>query len=159
MIEGETAVTAAVINSLEQEIKRKYIRSPVDGHIGEIIQIPIGAFIEEGDRLGSIAAAGNLRIVAWFSPGAFGRIQPGQQARMRLEGFPWIQYGSVTATVTHIASEVRDGEMRVELNLDTTENSLIPFQHGLSGSVEVAVEYITPVTLLLRTVGQLRTSL
>ena len=34
-----------------------------------------------------------------------GRIRPGQPARLRLEGFPWTQYGTVAATVAEHLNE------------------------------------------------------
>jgi hypothetical protein len=74
---------------------------------------------------------------------------------MRLEGFPWTQFGSVAATVTTVASEVRDGHIRVELALNSPVSSRIPLQHGLPGAVEVQVEKISPASLVLRMGGQL----
>jgi membrane fusion protein (multidrug efflux system) len=74
---------------------------------------------------------------------------------MRLDGFPWTQYGTIAATVTSVASEVRDGRVRVELTVHPNPASPIPFQHGLPGSVEVEVEHVSPATLLLRVAGKL----
>jgi len=84
-----------------------------------------------------------------------GRIRPGQHARLRLEGFPWAQYGSVSATITNVASEIRDGTIRVEMALDSNPGSRIPLQHGLPGSVEVEIETLSPANLVLRTAGSL----
>jgi len=88
-------------------------------------------------------------------PAALGRIRPGQHARLRLEGFPWAQYGSVSATITNVASEIRDGNIRVEMALDSNSDSRIPLQHGLPGSVEVEIETLSPANLVLRTAGSL----
>jgi len=88
--------------------------------------------VHEGDKLAAVIPAGKLRVVANFDPpAALGRIRAGQHARLRLEGFPWAQYGSVTATVTNVASEIRDGSIRVEMALDANSGSRIPLQHGL----------------------------
>ena len=80
-------------------------------------------------------------------------MQPGQPARLRLDGFPWAQYGSLAATVTSVATEARDGVIRVELQLPPETPTAIPLQHGLPGTVEVEVERISPATLVLRAVG------
>ena len=79
---------------------------------------------------------------------------PGQPAQVRLEGFPWTQYGSVAATVTSMAHEVRDGRVRVELALAPDLTFPIPLQHGMPGTVEVEVERVAPATLALRSVGK-----
>src|SRR5204862_4061883 len=86
---------------------------------------------------------------------ALGRIAPGQQAKMRLDGFPWTEYGAVPAVVTRVASEVRDGMVRVELAIDGSQPTRIPLQHGLPGSIEVTVERIAPAALVLRTAGRM----
>jgi membrane fusion protein (multidrug efflux system) len=74
---------------------------------------------------------------------------------MRLDGFPWAQYGSIPATVSRVAGEVRDGQVRVELGITPTAAFRVPLQHGLPGSVEIEVERLTPAALLLRTAGRL----
>src|SRR5579864_9610177 len=95
-------------------------------------------------------------VIAQFPPpAAFGRIRPGQPARLRLEGFPWAQYGTVTATVSRVAGEVRDGRVRVELLVNPQSASRIPLQHGMPGSVEVQVENVSPAALALRAAGQM----
>ena len=106
-----------------------------------------------GTRLCTIVPSGDLRIVALYPPAvALGRIRPGQQARVRLEGFPWTQYGSPTARVSSVAGEARDGTIRVELTLES-RTAGIPLQHGLPAEVDVEVERISPVALVLRTIG------
>ena len=99
---------------------------------------------------------GTLRIIANFHPpDALGRIRPGQYARMRLEGFPWTQFGSVSGTVTSVASEVREGQIRVEATVNRDLASRIPMQHGLPGTVEVQVERVSPASMVLRLAGRL----
>ena len=99
-----------------------------------------------------------LKIMTDFlPPAALGRIQPGQPARLRLEGFPWTQYGAVSATVASVASEVRDGWVRVELAVRPDAAPPIPLQHALPGTVEVEVDHVSPATLVLRTAGLLFT--
>jgi membrane fusion protein (multidrug efflux system) len=113
-----------------------------------------GVFIEEGARLGAVVPSGELRIVADFpASDAVGRLQPGQPARLRLDAFPWTQYGSLPARVARVANEARDGRIRVELTVQPPPHSNIPLQHGLQGTAEVAVERTTPLRLALRMAG------
>jgi multidrug resistance efflux pump len=155
-LRGEQATAGVTIQRLQEEVDRRWIRAPIDGKLGEVAPLRIGAVVHEGDKLGVVVPAGNLRVVANFDPpAALGRIRPGQHARLRLEGFPWAQYGSVTATITNVASEIRDGSIRVELALDSHSDSRIPLQHGLPGSVEVEIETLSPANLVLRTAGSL----
>ena len=162
-LEGQIAVTRVTSERLEYEIERRYIRAPVAGRLGEVATLQVGTWVREGARLGAVVPPGTLKVMADFLPSAaLGRIQAGQPARLRLEGFPWTQYGAVSATVASVASEVRDGRVRVELAVRPEAAPLIPLQHGLPGTIEVEVDHVSPATLGLRTagllLGMLRTS-
>ena len=149
-------MVTAEIGRLDYEVDNRHIRAPIAGLLGEVSTLRIGAVVREGDKLGVVIPQGNLRVVAEFSPSAaLGRVRPGQPARLRLDGYPWAQYGSISATVATVASEVRAGHVRVELKVHPERASRIPLQHGLPGSVEVEVEHVSPATLALRTAGRL----
>ena len=109
--------------------------------------------MREGERLASIVPQGQVRAVAEFNAQALGRLRSGQRARLRLEGFPWTQYGYVDSTITSVASETRDQRVRVELSVRVAPGSPIPLQHGMPGVAEVEVERVAPLALLLRALG------
>jgi membrane fusion protein (multidrug efflux system) len=153
---GDMTTAAATVERLAHEIERRRVRAPMAGRLGEVAELRIGSVVREGHRLAAVVPLGDLQVVADFPPpSALGRIRPGQPARLRLEGFPWTQYGSLGATVRRVASEVRDGRVRVELGVEPDGASPIPLQHGLPGTVEVQVERVAPVTLVLRAAGKL----
>jgi membrane fusion protein (multidrug efflux system) len=153
---GQIASAQAAVERPAYEITMRSIRSPAVGQLGEVANVQIGAVVHEGETLGAIVSPGTLKVIAGFLPSAaLGRIKPGQPARLRLEGFPWTQYGTVAARVTDVASEIRDKLVRVELAVEAEAASAIPFQHGLPGTVEVEVDRVSPATLVLRTAGLL----
>jgi membrane fusion protein, adhesin transport system len=116
----------------------------------------VGGYVAEGQRLFSVVPPGELIAVGDFSPGsAIGRLHPGQRATMRLDGFPWAQYGSIHATVTRVATEVRDGLVQVEFTPAPTGNPVQIMQHGVPGVIEVAVEQAAPASLVFRAAGLL----
>jgi membrane fusion protein (multidrug efflux system) len=115
----------------------------------------VGTITRLGDRLGAIIPQGELKAVAYFPPDiALGRIRTGQSAQMRLQGFPWTQYGSVALFVANISNEARDGRIRVEFKLNQSVKTLIPLEHGLPGAVEVEVDRLSPAMLVLSTIGK-----
>jgi multidrug resistance efflux pump len=153
-LRGDRATAGVTIKRLEDEVGRRWIRAPIDGKLGEVAPLRVGAVVHEGEKLAAVIPTGKLRVVANFDPPvALGRISPGQHAHLRLEGFPWAEYGSVGATVTNVASEIRDGGIRVEMAIDSGSGSRIPLQHGLPGSVEVEIETLSPANLVLRKAG------
>jgi multidrug resistance efflux pump len=153
-LKGDEATTAATVSRLENEVELRRIRAPIDGTLAEVASLKPGGVVREGETVGAVVPSGQIRVVAQFPPpAALGRIRPGQHARVRLEGFPWAQFGSVPAQVTNVASEVRDYHVRVELSVDP-RSTRIPLQHGLPGSVDVEVERISPAALVERIAGQ-----
>jgi membrane fusion protein (multidrug efflux system) len=158
-LESDRHTSLATIQRIAYEIERRIIRAPVAGQIAEAAPLRPGTVVDEAEKLGAIVPAGKLRVVAQFPPAAaLGRIRVGQPALVRLDGFPWTQYGSIAATVSRVAGEVRDGAVRVELAMlprDPSAAPRVPLQHGLPGSVEIEVERLTPAALLLRTAGSM----
>lgn len=158
-LEGETEAIRAVIARLSAEIEKHTIRAPVAGRLGEIAPLRAGGYVAEGQRLATVVPSGDVQILADFDPAsALGRLSPGQSARMRLKGFPWAQYGTISATVVRVSSEIRDDLMRVELAVDASTLPATLMRHGLPGTVEVSVEQASPAMLVLRAAGQSFTS-
>jgi len=155
ILEGEIKTTEAAMQCLEHEIAIRTVRASVAGSLAEAPPLTVGAVVKEGERLGAIVPRGELRIVAEYPPPrAIGRIVPDQPARLRLDGFPWAQHGTVAAKVARVGSEVRDGKVRVELDVSPDQNADIPLQHGLTGRVEIEVERAAPYVLVLRAAGK-----
>jgi membrane fusion protein (multidrug efflux system) len=154
-LESQRATLRAETDRLAYEVERRQIRAAADGHVGEAVNMGVGAVVAEGVRLGSIVPDGRLLIVAQYpAQAALGRIRAGEPATLRLEGFPWAEFGTVSATVERVAEEVRDGKVRVELALAERSSFRGRLQHGMPGTLEVAVEGVTPWGLTLRAAGQ-----
>lgn len=154
-LEGQTAGSAVAGDRIRHEIDQRSLRAPRAGEVGDVIDLRVAAMVHEGDRLGTVLAPGEIRVVADFAASsALGRVRLGQSARVRLDGFPWTQYGMLAATVAQVAREPRAGRLRVELEVDAASAPRIPLEHGMTGTVEIEVERISPAALLLRTLGK-----
>jgi membrane fusion protein (multidrug efflux system) len=145
----------ATIRRLAYEVERRRILAPIAGRLAECAALRPGSHVNEGERLGVILPPGRVQVVAQFDPSAaLGKVRPGQSATVRLQGFPWAQFGTIHAEVARVASDIRDNKLRVELAVKQASSSRIPFQHGLPGSVEVEVERVSPIALVLRAAGR-----
>ena len=153
----QTAVdlSTATIARLEFEIERRTLRAAVSGTVADLMPTPMGTTLEAGQKVAVIVPAGGSRIVARFTPSeAVGRVRPGQEAIVRLDAFPWTEYGVLVGRVEQVAYEPQDGLIRTELLL-VKRSETIPLGHGMTGSVEVEIEEVAPFRLLLRAAGQL----
>lgn len=154
-MEGALAESKVILERLALDRERHVIQAPIAGRLGEVDPPSPGAQLRAGERVAVVVPAGDLKLIADFPPEvAVGRIRPGQQASMRLHGFPWLQYGVLRAEVTGVASEIRKGLLRVELSVDATKASGIPLIHGLPGDLEIELEQISPASLTLRVAGR-----
>lgn len=154
-LQGEYETSKMTISRLNQEIDLHSIRAPANGKIGDLATIQYGSFVAVGEKLGSIVPEAEIKIVADFPPAAaLGRIHSGQTAEMRLDGFPWAQFGSIAAVVSRTGAEIRDNQVRVEFTPQLSATSAISLQHGLPGVIEVDIEHISPALLVLRKAGQ-----
>ena len=155
-LEGERKNSEATMARLKNDIERQRIRAPIAGTIGDMVPLRVGAYLPEGQKLATVVPHGDLIIVADFQPAsALGRIKPGQFSRMRLDGFPWSQFGSIDARVTRVATEIRDQMVRVEFIPTAPFPPKIVMQHGLPGTISVNLEEASPAQLVLRAVGQI----
>lgn len=154
-LQAEAAVAASTVERLTLDIAQHSVRAPVAGRVGERAPLHAGEFVAAGQALVTLIPEGRLIAVAEFAPAAaLGRVQPGQSALLRLDGFPWAQYGTVAATVSRVAGEIRDQHIRVEFTPVAGWPAGIQAQHGLPGSVAVTLETVAPARLLLRASGQ-----
>jgi membrane fusion protein, adhesin transport system len=155
-LESERRTSEMTIGRLKNDIEKHIVRAPISGKIGEITGLRAGAFVPEGQKLATIVPEGELMIVADFLPAAaLGRIRPGQISRLRLDGFPWSQFGSIEARVSRVATEIRDQMVRVELVPIAPFAPKVMMQHGLPGTVSVNLDQASPAELVLRALGQL----
>jgi membrane fusion protein, adhesin transport system len=154
-MEGDAQAAESTIARLQEQIERHEVRAPVSGTIADVAALRTGAYVAAGQKLATVVPHGGLIIVGEFAPAAvLGRIHPGQPARLRLDGFPWAQYGMIDARVVRVAGEVRDGLVRVEFEPARQDAPRLPLQHGLPGSIEVGIEQVSPAQLLMRAAGR-----
>ena len=153
--ESEAAATAALVEQLRREADLQKIRAPVSGVIGEVSGVRAGDIVAPGARLATIVPGGDLRIVAQFNAATgLGRLDQGQAARLRLDGFSWTEYGTFPARIERVAADGSDGALRVELRMARPQGGSLALRHGMTGQVDVTIEEVSPLVLLLRTLGQ-----
>jgi membrane fusion protein (multidrug efflux system) len=152
-LRNEQAASGVASARLTDNVDRQRIRAPIDGRIGDLAPLKVGAYVAEGQTVASVVPGGALMLVAQFDPASVqGRIRPGQKASVALEGYPWTQYGQIGAVVRSVATDIRDGHLRVELDPSDTPNARRLLKHGLVARVEVEVEQIAPAELVLRSI-------
>ena len=161
--EGQLRELTVAIDRLGYQIEKKHYRAPASGRLVDVAELGAGAFIADGQRVGTIVADdAEMRIRARFPKEDVGIIEPGQTAQLKLDGYPWTIYGTVPARVTRVGTEpglvttpeAIPGTVRVELDIEAPGDSRIQLHHGMTATVEVEVARVSPVALLMRAIGE-----
>lgn len=155
-LDGQLTASAVAVRRLEEEIARRRLVAPVAGRVAEVAVLTPGSVVAPGDHLATVIPPADLLVVASFLDSeALGRLRPGQPARLRLDAFPWTEHGVVEARVTPVSEASRGPLLRVECTVLADGGGPTRFlQHGLTGSLSVEVERLSPADLALRTVGR-----
>ncbi|MBN9391555.1 MAG: hypothetical protein J0I20_26215 [Chloroflexi bacterium] len=89
------------------------------------------------------------RAVAVFPLSEVKRLHPGQTARLQLAGLE--NNGTITGRVSNIEQTAQG--LQVSLDLQPAPDVPVQLQNGMSGSVKIEVEQVSPATLVLRAIG------
>ena len=147
--------------------KEQYaIISPSDGRMSMQNIKGKGQFVLSGDIIASVVPLDNSTIIGRLKVSSvnFGKIGVGQQVNIQLNGFPYMDYGVLKATISSISSVPEKNEKgllyTVTILLDngllTTYNKRLPFIQQMDGMAEIIVEdrrlisqFIDPIRSLL----------
>ena len=161
-IEGDLKGLEVTIARLNYQIDRRLVRAEASGQLVDVVELAAADYIPQGERLGTILAKGPLRVRSRFPKETVGIIRPGQPAQLKLDGYPWSVYGTVAAQVASVGTEPTivatpeavPGTVRVELDVQPPADPRIKLQHGMTATVEIEVARVSPITLLLRALGE-----
>ncbi|MEZ5553272.1 MAG: HlyD family efflux transporter periplasmic adaptor subunit [Pseudomonadales bacterium] len=149
-IAGEIAEIDAEVRRLSNRIEELQVRAPLAGQIGAIARLSVGQSLSPGDWVMTLVPDQSFEFRATFSAReAAGRIEPGQRARVQFFALPWTEYGTLDATVIRVASEERDAEVRVDLDLEMNNPLAEQLDHGLKGQAVVQIHEATLARRLL----------
>ena len=116
---GDMTTAAATVERLAHEIERRRIRAPMAGRLGEVAELRVGSVVREGTGSQRSCRAGTCRS----SPTSCRRrrsdaSEPGSQRACGSRASPGRSTGAWRRRCSRVASEVRNGRVRVELSVD-----------------------------------------
>ena len=139
----------ARLNESIQEWKRKFIISaPISGKIATARLLAPQQFVKENEIILTIVPASNdtkLLGRALLPLRGAGKIMVGMPVNIRLDGFPYQEFGAVKASVAQVSlvPEV-DGQYLVMVSMPdkmiTTYDKIIPFRQEMQGTANIITE-------------------
>jgi hemolysin D len=140
--------------SLEQELVKADQRgrllrltAPVAGTVQQLAVHTVGGVVTPAQPLMVIVPRDNvLEVEAMLPNKDIGFVNPGQDAEVKVETFPFTKYGTIHGKITQVSSDAIQDEKRgliystrVKLNKDTlqVENKTVRLTPGMAVTVEV----------------------
>jgi hemolysin D len=140
--------------SLEQELVKAdqrgrlmHMTAPVAGTVQQLAVHTVGGVVTPAQPLMVIVPKDNvLEVEAMLPNKDIGFVNPGQEAEVKVETFPFTKYGTLHGTITQVSSDaIQDEKLgliystRVRLAKDTlrVENKIVRLTPGMAVTVEV----------------------
>ena len=105
-IKASIAQVEANIKELKIERSTIHLRAPLNGRVFNLIPASNGYSASIGETLLKIVPVGDLEAKIFISNSDIGFIYPSMQAKVRLEAYPFTQYGSISGKIRSIGEEV-----------------------------------------------------
>ncbi|PSL50298.1 multidrug resistance efflux pump [Chitinophaga niastensis] len=152
VLQHATVVTQDIHN-LIIEIKRQIalwdtryvIHAPVSGRMMLIKAGQTAPYVSSGEALGMVIPAVFKEEDIWaqLPVTKAGKVKPGQKVLIKLQEYPFMEYGLLQGKIEKITSIPIDSNYFMKITLDhglrTTRNKLIPQRPGLIGIASIVV--------------------
>ena len=105
-IKASIAQIEASIKELKIEIAKIHLRAPHDGRVFNLIPASAGYSASIGEILLKIVPLGDLEAKIFISNSDIGFISPSMRAKVRVDAYPFTQFGSINGEIRSIGEEV-----------------------------------------------------
>lgn len=157
---AELAQISQSHQSLEIDVDRTQIRSPVNGTIKQVMLTTVGGVVQPGMALVSIVPVEDTLIIETkVRPSDIARLYPGQKAVVKFTAYDFTVYGGLEAELVHISADSLTDEHGESFYLVRvkTQNSyiglhsdLLPIIPGMQAQVDIITGKKTLLSYLLK---------
>ena len=119
------------------------INAPFDGQISFATPISNGQFVNAGSEILTLVPTGTTDLIGRVELPTLnaGKVAIGQPVNVKLDGYPYQEYGIVSAKIHKIGLVTNKGNYPIELifqnGLQTNRNLSLPFRQELQGTAEI----------------------
>lgn len=145
--EQKTTTYSQELIKAESHGKMMTLTAPVDGTVQQLAVHTVGGVVTEAQELMMIVPQDNpIEVEAYVENKDIGFVNPGQEAVVKIETFPFTKYGIINAKVTQVSNDAVNDEKRglifpARVNLERAtiqvENKTVNLTPGMAVTVEV----------------------
>jgi hemolysin D len=136
-----------LLASAQAKLKNRYLKAPVSGVVLSLEDINPGEVIESGKIVAEIAPNNVPLVLSAVLPNQeAGFVKPGMPVQIKLDAYPYQDYGLVSGTVTKLSEDSKPDEKlgevyRVEIQLEenhvTDKHQPIYFKAGQTATADI----------------------
>lgn len=150
-------------HSIDEWEKKYLLRSPVKGEINYIKFRSDNQFIRAGDEILVVLPLTGTVYGQLFMPLAgSGKVTANQRVYIKVDNYPYVEFGSVIGKISAISSVPRDGLYTVTVSLpkglNTTYGKTLPFRQEMQGSSEIVTEDMRLIQRMVNIINSLFTN-
>lgn len=136
-IEAERVVRQGVLKAIEDSL----VRAPTDGVVATSrVEEIAGRAVLAGDEILTLAVSAPTRFEGTLSDRARPPVRLNQRVRIRLEGYPWLLYGTLQGKVVRVSDgRETDAGFAVEIEIDPA-TAPGPLSDGMRGTARIVVD-------------------
>ena len=116
------------LNQLRNQLRYEFVRAPISGVVFDLEPDNDSYVAQKAEELVKIVPSGDLGGEVNISNQDIGFVQAGQSVKVRVDSFPYTEYGQISGEVTHIGADalpptqlIRFYHFPVDLKLERSE--------------------------------------
>lgn len=138
------------LNNIRNEINNwqavYLITAPMDGRVNYLMRISENQFVEAGKQLFAIIPDGVDQYVGYIEVDklGYGKVEVGQQVKIRLDNFPSVEYGQLKGAVQSISAIPNEDKYLIKVGLTnglmSTYNKKLIYSPEMTGQADIVTE-------------------
>ena len=165
-LRGRIKDTENQLTSAKARLKQRFLHAPVDGVVLSLNVQNTGKFVQSGQTIAEIAPQDAPLVLSATIPGRdAGFIEVGMPVKMKLDAYPYQDYGIIAGEVTSISADAEidptiGAVYRVEISLEkdyvVEEQEQVQFKAGQTASADIVIRRRRIADILLEPIRKLR---
>lgn len=165
-LKAKIAETKNLLTSAKAKLQQSFLYAPVDGVVSSLNVRNKGEVVQPGQTLAEIAPQNAPLVLSASLPNSeAGFVKVGMPVQVKLDAYPYQDYGIVSGKVTSISPDAKPDEKlgkvyRLKVTLDrnyvTTNNRPVYFKAGQTANADIIIRRRRLADMLLDPIRQLQ---